>query len=198
VEEWAEREIDPPFSIFSVEHARDVLMHMVIKGRKANVECAWCKEVAPKEYEVILFCSTVLNGGPGTRFIVRSLPGDVFHENALVLIRAATVALARTSLGVQKTVHRIRLGKGKSRRLKKISNVVHCIPKKHLNEYLPSLNAEFDFSHRFEVRGHWRKTPTIGKNRQGVYGTQGFTWVVPHEKGPEHLPLVKKTREVHA
>lgn len=54
---------------------------------------------------------------------------------------------------------------------------------------------QLDFSHRFEVRGHWRKTTgSIGKNREGEYVVQGYTWVKAHVKGPEDKPVIKKTR----
>lgn len=56
-------------------------------------------------------------------------------------------------------------------------------------------SKQLDFSHRFEVRGHWRKTTgVLGKNREGEYVVQGYTWVKAHIKGPEDKPVVKKTR----
>jgi len=44
------------------------------------------------------------------------------------------------------------------------------------------------------VRGHWRKHEGIGKDREGIYGVEGFTWVSEHVRGPGNLPLVKKVR----
>lgn len=56
-------------------------------------------------------------------------------------------------------------------------------------------SKQLDFSHRFEVRGHWRKTTgVLGKNREGEYVVQGYTWVKAHIKGPEDKPVIKKTR----
>ena len=53
-----------------------------------------------------------------------------------------------------------------------------------------------DFSHRWQVRGHWRKIAGIGKNREDEYTVSGYTFVCEHEKGPDHLPVIKKTRVV--
>lgn len=51
-----------------------------------------------------------------------------------------------------------------------------------------------DWSHRWEVRGHWRKIRGVGKDRDNKPIVNGFTWVVPHIKGDESLPLIKKIR----
>lgn len=75
-----------------------------------------------------------------------------------------------------------------------MSNVIYIKPKKLQNESITTLNI--DWSHRFEVRGHWRVFEGVGKNRDGEYNIEGFTWVKNYVKGPEHLPLVKKTRVV--
>ena len=54
----------------------------------------------------------------------------------------------------------------------------------------------FEYSYRFEVRGHWRKLPegSMGKDRNGEYSIEGYTWVNEYEKGSKDLPLLKKTR----
>jgi len=51
-----------------------------------------------------------------------------------------------------------------------------------------------DWSHRWEVRGHWRRVHGIGKDRTGAYVVTGFTWVKNFTKGPHDKPLVIKTR----
>lgn len=76
----------------------------------------------------------------------------------------------------------------------KIREVIHIVPKKVTTFKKVEEHSEVDWSHRWEVRGHWRKTDTIGKDRTGAYNVNGYTWVVPHEKGPDGKPLVKKIR----
>lgn len=58
------------------------------------------------------------------------------------------------------------------------------------------MGYEIDWSHRWEVRGHWRKQPgRIGRDRDGN-PYKDWTWVRPHVKGPEHAELISKTRVV--
>jgi len=52
-----------------------------------------------------------------------------------------------------------------------------------------------EFSHRFEVAGHWRKVKRFGHDREGNL-IQGKTWVRPCIKGPQDKPLIKKTRVI--
>ena len=51
-----------------------------------------------------------------------------------------------------------------------------------------------DWSHRFEVMGHWRKISnrSIGKDRRGEYVLIGQTWISNHIKGNGNLVI--KTR----
>jgi hypothetical protein len=75
----------------------------------------------------------------------------------------------------------------------KINNVIHVVPKQAKKEYA-HLNQTIDWSHRWEVRGHWRKISTIGRDRSGQYVIPGYTWVKDFVKGPEEKQLVKKIR----
>lgn len=77
-----------------------------------------------------------------------------------------------------------------------------------INEYIKITNQKrvygepvnkkekIEYSYRFEVRGHWRKLSegSIGKDRNGEYKIEGYTWVNEHEKGSKDLPLLQKTR----
>jgi hypothetical protein len=75
----------------------------------------------------------------------------------------------------------------------KIKEVIHVVPKGQQPKKVEE-HSVIDWTHRWEVRGHWRKTDGIGKDRSGQYGVKGFTWVNPHSKGPEDKLLVKKIR----
>lgn len=44
-----------------------------------------------------------------------------------------------------------------------------------------------EHSHAFKVRGHWRKIDGVGKDRNGNYRIEGFTWVVDYVKGQGEL-----------
>lgn len=81
--------------------------------------------------------------------------------------------------------------KDQSRKIKKVT------PKKYLyitkniveNEALNNLSEKEkrEYSHCFEVRGHWRKIKGIGLNRHGERSVQGATWIKSHLKGSEDL-----------
>lgn len=53
-----------------------------------------------------------------------------------------------------------------------------------------------EYSHQFEVRGHWRSisTNSIGKDRNGKRCTIGRTWVSDFVKGDKEAPLISKIR----
>jgi hypothetical protein len=79
--------------------------------------------------------------------------------------------------------------------LVKIKEVIHVRPRLE-----PAARGVYggplDYSHRWEVMGHWRKVEGIGKDRGGGYTVKGFTWVRDHVRGPESKPLVPKVRVV--
>lgn len=76
-----------------------------------------------------------------------------------------------------------------------INKIVHIRPKKptkQQKEYFES--RKIDWSHSWEVRGHWRKCSTIGRDRQGNYCVSGMTWVRPFVKG--NGELIEKIRVI--
>ena len=95
-------------------------------------------------------------------------------------------------VGIEKTKLRIRIGRGKDRGLRKIKKLIHIAPKKESLRSPKLLDRTIDWSHQWEVRGHWRKIKLIGKDRRGDYTVKGFTWVVAHAKGAGEF--IRKTR----
>ncbi len=78
----------------------------------------------------------------------------------------------------------------------KINRIIHIYKKNSVQKPKPLYSGKMDFTHRWLVRGHWRKCQTLGKNREGKYEVHGFTWVVPHEKGEGEL-IADKVRIIH-
>lgn len=79
----------------------------------------------------------------------------------------------------------------------RISHIVRVMPRKVAKaSVLPiTQGGRIDWTHRWEVRGHWRRIEGgIGKDREGIYSVGGFTWVKEHARGPEDKLLIKKTR----
>lgn len=107
-------------------------------------------------------------------------------------------ALGTAQLGEERINERVRVGSGKNREFVKIKKIVHVRPKRPANaKPLPEhVSRVIEWSHSWEVRGHWRKVPTLGKDQHGNYCIPNFTWVVPSIKGKGKL--VKKTRFVHS
>lgn len=103
-------------------------------------------------------------------------------------------------MGSERINERLKIGSGKGKEVFKIKEVVHVslTRKESALPKVGSFGREIDWSHRWEVSGHWRKIPegSVGKSPTGEYGVRGFTWVVPHEKGPDNKPVVKKVRVV--
>lgn len=99
-------------------------------------------------------------------------------------------------VGLDKPKTQIRVGKGKLRQLIKIKNIVYVIPSSERAAFNKKHGTAVDWTHRWEVRGHWRKVERIGKDPEGNYCIPGMTWVRPSVKGPEKAPLVHKTRHI--
>ena len=101
--------------------------------------------------------------------------------------------------GIEKVNERFKYKSDGEKKLLKIKKVVYVYPKKMTKEQSDDAEKRhIDFSHRWEVRAHWRTLAPgkVGKNRAGEYCVAGKTFVMESVKGPEHLPLIKKTRVV--
>jgi len=104
--------------------------------------------------------------------------------------------LRRSSLGTERINLRIKSKINGVSEFKKINRIIRICPKGALQPK-PLFSSSIDWSHRWEVRGHWRKFEGMGKDRLGHSRTvNGFTWVIPHVKGPEDKILVPKIRVV--
>jgi hypothetical protein len=92
-------------------------------------------------------------------------------------------------MGLASTNDRIKLKTKSGKILHKIRKIIYIVPKKERGQQIPGTGT-VDWTHRWMVRGHWRRHEGLGKNRAGEYCIQNFTWVTEHEKGPEDAPLV--------
>lgn len=87
---------------------------------------------------------------------------------------------------------------GKVKEFTRPRDIIIIKPKTHTLKDLPGVRGFIEYSHRFEVRGHWRRLPEnkIGKDREENYCIKGYTWVSSYVKGPEDAVLIKKKRIV--
>lgn len=190
----AKTEIDAPFKCFSVEMAGDFsLTEPLPEDREENPIWVWCVlvfEGGPKHFHFWTMCSR--SPDPNSPKFVLSTNSEG------PLIRELLSRLDKESVGLETVRQNIKIGLGSEKRQHRIRKVIHITPKKHQANYSISTRT-IDWTHRFLVRGHWRDLASpqkVGKNRDGEYCVSGFTWVSEHERGPEEMPLIKKTRVI--
>ena len=181
-----------PFPCFSIEVAGDSALAQINDEDGTNrltIYYILAIETAPTQFKFYI----LITAYRGDNLIFgEPEPGMVgpFVEKYIDRIRWE-------QLGMETTRQAVRLGVGNNKRTHRIRRIVHVVPKKYVKKEKAGELKHIDFSHRFNVRGHWRKVSgALGKDRNGDYTVSGYTWVVDHERGPEHLPLIKKTRLV--
>jgi hypothetical protein len=105
--------------------------------------------------------------------------------------------LDTSAFGVENIKQKVRFRRPEGdKSIRLIDKVIHVTPKKYREHVKPLFSQLIDWTHRWSVRGHWRRAEGTGKNREGDYCVRGFTWVTDHIKGPESLPVVQKIRLV--
>jgi hypothetical protein len=194
--EDANQKIDLPFECCSFENidGSPLFTHFHNNGEELECLVLMIREYSPKKYRALSLERRIYQGE-----ICRSLIAWVQNEdkedapNGLnSTLHKILNALNKSKLGVQSVSDRIKIGKNKE--IHKIKTVVRVVPKKNFD---PSIySSKIDWSHRWEVMGHWRKIDGIGKDREGNYNTRGFTWIIPHVRGPEDKKIVKKIRVI--
>lgn len=103
----------------------------------------------------------------------------------------------KSRFGVQRSHEKVKYKQGGENKFLRIKRIVYVYPHRETPDHKRTASERrLEFSHRFQVRGHWRKIAGIGKNRADEYVVSGYTYVREHEKGPEHMPVIKKTRVV--
>lgn len=190
---------DAPFECFSIELTGDrpipspnPLDSMIdFEKRTAPIEI-WAMmvcEFAPKEF-IVYFLVKVSNTN---NWVVVVIGNSELEANGLIQHYIDRISKEKSGLEIVNVKQKI--GTGKQKIFHKIKSVIHITgsPSRYSGSYG---SREVDWTHRFEVRGHWRKVSGIGKDRQGNYGTEGFTWIESYVKGSEELPLIKKQRIV--
>lgn len=183
--DWALPVQGAPFPVFSIERRDGPLVTYEAHKRIINIFCIVIIELLPNQFVCI---GLMENEGRLRVSTTQTLkPVINYYLNKI----------GKERLGSESVRISIKLGAGKAKRIHRIRQIIHVAPKTVIQNAAASFRA-IDWSHRFNVRGHWRKYDGLGKDRTGEYCIDGYTWVVSHEKGPEHLPLIKKTRFVTA
>lgn len=201
-----EEPIDLPYPSICIESIRG---HTTVPndedehGIKMYINAIFVREMAPREYEFLAHTSFRLNDGKKTMVhmlvsVHKGSPGNVFAiYNGLV--KSFLDRLSREKVGTGNKEPKLRVGSGKFKKHLKPRPITFVVPKTKVSEKIEvaGMVRPVDWSHRWEVRGHWREVKGLGKDREGNYTVPGFTWVMNHTKGPEDKPVIKKTYVVN-
>lgn len=201
-------ELDAPFPTFSIEMLDGFISVPELGQDKINtyVNCILAHEIAPKHFLYIVYSTWIHENNKFCECPKcqgkTPLPG---HTGEIVFATMCMDGIVerfikRISLEATGTEHvrrKVKIGTGKNKKHHIIRQIVHVMPKKSKEIAQTLIHRSIDWSHRWLVRGHWRKIDTLGKDREGKYCVNGFTWIKEFEKGPENLPLVKKVRIVN-
>lgn len=91
-----------------------------------------------------------------------------------------------------------RVGRNLTKYKYKPSNIVYVYSEHKFRKQFPGLSHKIinKPNYAYEVRGHWRRLQygQIGKDREGLRGVKGYTWVIPFIKGEGEV--MKKVRIV--
>jgi hypothetical protein len=211
--------LDLPFPVCSFETVGSKgLISVPSNSDPANLSvfhCFWICELTPVRYLVASLEARMRRTDwslDGKDYSLQGLTPLIWTEDvskeaevspSLSTIRKLCQLVSGQKIGLDSEPVNVVVGKKRQRRtgrrieLVKPLVVLHTSDKtNYRNVKAHSETGSVDWKHRWAVRGHWRKVQTIGKDRKGVYGVNGFTWVVPHTKGPEDMPFVNKTRVV--
>jgi hypothetical protein len=187
-----------PFECFSLEAIGRPIVSIYGVGDPENsrlwadVLCVLSIEKSPGEFNLYAYAE----------FLDRTI--DHIDKRAVFLEHSYTKGIAsgigaslihelnKQIMGIEHVRQNIRISSGKNKRSTRLRRLIHVSTKKLISSESANQNHSIDWSHRFLVRGHWRKIDGLGKNRNGDYCVSGHTWVIDHAKGSEHLPLVDK------
>lgn len=187
-----------PFKICSFEVTGNAALYTLIDPQvgRVSVQVMWVAEVTPGVYETCLFSDfrgDVLNSS----YIIRLGPGiEVQQQQRGISLAIQDICdnLGKSELGAEQKPLYVKLPrKGFTKPVTHRINMVVRMCRRGEEPSIKSvLGGHIDWSHKWQVRGHWRKVSGIGKDRDGEYGISGYTWITPCVKGRGEL--VRKIR----
>ncbi len=182
--------IDAPFPVFSIEMTKG----FITKPRETDeqkwwISCIIVQELRPKQFCYYAF----MQNHPDY-----PTKEEVFASNAEGKIVEEFIArLEKEEIGVAVARASVKIGTGNEKRHIRVKRVTYVTQKRSLQNPFVVVGQTIDWSHRWTCRGHWRSLPDgLGKDREGMYCVQGWTWVIDHEKGNPNAPLINKVRVV--
>jgi hypothetical protein len=165
-----------------------------------------------KPYELFFLCFLVRETSPGSCEIIGVTYNPHEPEGAtmafwssdqkpcpipvhIVQRLCSGIRSLETRIASEVVNRKLKFGKKRERKFIKLSRVVRVSLKKEAVP-VPTYGGSMNWDICWEVRGHWRKVQTIGKDRTGNYGVPGATWVTPHIRGDKTQKPIHQLRVV--
>jgi len=189
--ETSEESLDLPYPIMSIEVLGQHLTVPYENGPQAYLNLLLVKELAPKEYMFMVYAE-MRQGLKITPLTYTVTKEQEAYKELNGLLSTYLKRLSNEKIGIGPRENKIKLSVSGGKIFWRPKAVTIVSPKKYTSEAERGFRF-VDWSHRWEVRGHWRTTSGVGKDRAGQYTVPGFTWVSSHTKGPENKPVIKKT-----
>lgn len=185
--------LDLPFSTCLIESTDGTLFNLDSSDLPAGSSDIACLFVTELEGGTYGFLGLMTDGNATWA----TDPKSESYKTFMIVSKAicAFINSKNTNVGQQKTNIRF---KHKKTGIMKVKKLIHIARKSKPGQLVNVLSKfDVDWSHRWEVRGHWRSIGAkVGKDRNGSYNVKGFTWVNSHIRGPDDKELIKKTRVV--
>lgn len=182
----SETVLDLPYKSVHIEPIEGVIGRIGTKEQIQNnnhiVHSFMVHEKSPGDY---LFC--VLMNGKYLRYISK---GEPLYKLLLHYSLSFISKIKEFNVGTVDVGETVLIRTHKQKIKHKINYIIFVSLRKWETDKQKYLGKNVDYSHRFCVRGHWRKCSFIGKDREGNYTVTGFTWITPHIRGPEDKPLI--------
>jgi len=192
-----------PFFNITTDFARtDLGYHSMIDGRILHAPGAYCLDADTGEWAYLLPNVTLDDDDVDADQQVENMirKGVKIACEAAYFLESYNVELVE-----QEVTRQVR--RNAERHDKKISMVVHVRLPKQRKKPVARNGEEREFSHRFEVRGHYKHFPqgtrmadSIPEEKLTHVPGRGLcrkVWCPPFVKGPTDKPLIPKIRIVH-
>lgn len=192
--------IDPPFEVVSMEYAGD---HYITVGKdtdplSVNIDAIMVEEVGDK-YRYYMLLETT---GFGKSVLIAE---NEEAEKSSGIIAEMLEKLNKHNCGTEKNTATSGVsyrpeGSKKKRYISK--DIVFIVADNPTRRSKALVSRDIDWSHAFDVRGHWRyydKSDFVGYDRKGNKNQRGRTWVSHYQKNKdkEHqkkIRVIKKDR----
>jgi len=203
---------DLPFRTCSFEMAgqelRPLVQMPILKGQELSEYLQNGKHVVPGSIAPVLICHELIPGDylfAAIELWEDHLSCSLWRENQneesgapgvfsmYPMLRELLKMALSHKIGSLPFRPYLQVGRGSYKKTIRPQPIVYISKEKVVGQTL--FSRFVDWSHRWEVMGHWRTCAGTGKDRDGVYSIQGKTWVIPHVKGKGEL--VRKTRIVN-